>query len=447
MKCKRSIFLLCLGAIFCLNGPSHAQWIVADPGNLAQGIINATKNITQTSSTAANMIKNFEETVKIYEQGKAYYDALKKVKDLVRDARKVQQTILMMGDITDIYVNSFQKMLSDPSFSAEELSAIAKGYTVLLEESAFVINDLKPIVNNSGLSMTDKERMDAIDQCYEEDTEKEVLREEVERLKAAMEERQQVSSSYDDQVALLEKSYELAAKYMPGGKEGGNSTGKAGAESGGTSEKKTDVSPVSHATKAVVSSLYQIVSDSEFVRQFGQPKNYAFHTATSEEVSKEKNTICAVVHEDQTLVNGQSVRLRITEPVRTGGQLIPRNTILTGVGRILGERMEIRVSSIEYEGSIIPVSLQAYDADGQQGVYIPGSMEMTAIKEIAGNLGQNLGGTINISQQDAGEQLLTDLGRGAIQGASQYISKKTREVKVTLKAGYRIFLLPGESNN
>jgi hypothetical protein len=167
MKRKIGIFLLCLGAISGISRPSHAQWIVADPGNLAQGIINATKNIVQTSSTAANMIKNCEETVKIYEQGKTYYDALKKVKDLVRDARKVQQTILMMGDITDIYVHSFQKMLSDPSFSAEELSAIAQGYTVLLEESSFVINDLKPIVNNSGLSMTDRERMEAIDLCYD----------------------------------------------------------------------------------------------------------------------------------------------------------------------------------------------------------------------------------------------------------------------------------------
>lgn len=40
-----------------------------DPGNLAQGIINASKNIVQTSSTAQNMIKNFQETVKIYQQG------------------------------------------------------------------------------------------------------------------------------------------------------------------------------------------------------------------------------------------------------------------------------------------------------------------------------------------------------------------------------------------
>ena len=52
-----------------------------------------------------------QETVKIYEQGKKYYDALKSVNNLVRDARKVQQTILMVGDITDIYVNSFQRML------------------------------------------------------------------------------------------------------------------------------------------------------------------------------------------------------------------------------------------------------------------------------------------------------------------------------------------------
>lgn len=165
---KLKIFILCLGTIFFINQKSHAQWVVTDPGNLAQGIINATKNIVQTSTTATNMIKNFEETVKIYQQGKEYYDALKKVKGLVRDARKVQQTILMMGDITDIYVNSFQKMMSDPYFSVEELNAIAMGYTILLEESSNVLTDLKSIVNESSLSMNDKERMDIINQCYEQ---------------------------------------------------------------------------------------------------------------------------------------------------------------------------------------------------------------------------------------------------------------------------------------
>ena len=164
---RLKIFMLCLVALF-VSQTSRAQWVVTDPGNLAQGIINATKNIVHTSSTASTMIQNFQETVKIYKQGKEYYDALKKVKNLVRDARKVQQTILLVGDITDIYVNSFERMLNDPYFTVEELSAIALGYTKLLEESAHLLNDLKSVVNENGLSMSDKDRMDIIDKCYSE---------------------------------------------------------------------------------------------------------------------------------------------------------------------------------------------------------------------------------------------------------------------------------------
>ena len=156
------LFSLCL----LLAGRANAQWVVTDPGNLPQGIINATKNIVQTSKTASNMVSNFQETVKIYEQGKKYYDALKSVSNLVKDARKVQQTILMVGDITDIYVNSFQKMLHDENFTPEELSAIAFGYTKLLEESNGVLTDLKNVVNITTLSMTDKDRMDVVDRCY-----------------------------------------------------------------------------------------------------------------------------------------------------------------------------------------------------------------------------------------------------------------------------------------
>ena len=148
---KKKILMLCMGCFF-ISLTAKPQWVVSDPGNLAQGIINAAKNIVHTSSTASNMLNNFQETVKIYKQGKEYYDGLRKIKNLVRDARKVQQTILMVGDITDIYVNSFERMLSDPYFTPEELSAIAIGYTKLLEESAHLMND--------------KERMDIIDRCY-----------------------------------------------------------------------------------------------------------------------------------------------------------------------------------------------------------------------------------------------------------------------------------------
>jgi putative uncharacterized protein (fragment) len=89
---------------------------------------------------------------------------------------------------------------------------------------------------------------------------------------------------------------------------------------------------------------------------------------------------------------------------------------------------------------IIPVELTVVDGDGQEGIFIPGSMEIDAIREIAANLGGNLGTTINLNQQSAGDQLLTDLGKGAIQGTSQYIAKKMRTIKVHLKAGYNLML-------
>ena len=119
----------------------------------------------------SNMIRRrvlslLQETVKIYEQGKKYYDALKSVNNLVKDARKVQQTILMVGDITDTYVTSFQKMMRDDNFTVEELGAIAFGYTKLLEESNDVLTELKNVVNITTLSMTDKERMDVVERCY-----------------------------------------------------------------------------------------------------------------------------------------------------------------------------------------------------------------------------------------------------------------------------------------
>lgn len=158
--------LMALTICLLWSGSANAQWVTFDPTNLAGSIINTTKSIVQTSTTATNMINNFKETKKLYDQGKKYYDALKKVNNLVKDARKVQQTILMIGEISDIYVNSFEVMMQDENFTIEELGAIAMGYTKLLEESNNVISDLKDIVNDSSLSMTDKERMDMIDSAY-----------------------------------------------------------------------------------------------------------------------------------------------------------------------------------------------------------------------------------------------------------------------------------------
>lgn len=116
-----------------------------------------------------------------------------------------------------------------------------------------------------------------------------------------------------------------------------------------------------------------------------------------------------------------------------------RNTAIVGTARIQGERLEIEISSIECQGSIYEVELKVYDSDGQEGINIPGSMESDALHEIGANMGSTMGSSINIST-NTGAQIASDVGRGLINGVSQYLTKKMRTVKVYVKAGYRVML-------
>lgn len=276
------------------------------------------------------------------------------------------------------------------------------------------------------------------------DEEKEDMRKELEELREMAYNRQTEKETVDDQFALLEKSYQLAAKYMPSGGQGSANTPSVPAEE--TSKPKVTerngkalMTPVAQVKERTVSSLSQPMSDVEFAQEYSVERNLVFHTAVGTATTTEKNTIKACVNGNQTVLDGEGVRLRLLEAMRAGETILPRNSLITGVCKITGERLKITIQSLEYGGTIIPVSLTVFDADGQEGIFIPGSMEMNAVKEIAANMGSSLGSSINIST-DAGAQLASDLGKGVIQGTSQYIAKKMRTVKVHLKAGYNLML-------
>ena len=165
---KKVLYLVCTALMLAVAPSAKAQWVVTDPTNLASGILNSANEIVQTSSTVSNVIKNFNEVKKVYEQGKEYYDKLKAINNLVKDARKVQQTVILVGDVSEMYVKNFGKMMNDPNFTAQELTAIGNGYSALLGESTELLKELKQIVTSSSLSLNDKERMDIIDRVYKE---------------------------------------------------------------------------------------------------------------------------------------------------------------------------------------------------------------------------------------------------------------------------------------
>ena len=359
------------------------------------------------------------DKVKAYEQG-----AMEERKE--NRSRAMQQ----LGDMFDREVAEVDGGrdfdLANPGGTEEAEKSVPKA----IQSSAAAYRDLNATLGNF------------YEQPKNDNAEMDELLERISSLELELESEKGKSSSMDDQVALMEKSYELAAKYMGGQNNGKPETvqspepspvqkaGKAG---------KNRAAPVRQVAHQVVSSLGQPMSNAEFVASFSQECNRSFNTAIGGTTVSDKNTISACVYGAQSVTDGQAVRLRLLEPMAVADRIIPRNAVVVGTAKIQDERLDIGITSLEYDGTIIPVELAVYDTDGQPGIFIPNSMEMNAVREVAANMGGSLGSSINIST-NAGAQLASDLGKGLIQGTSQYIAKKMRTVKVHLKAGYKVML-------
>ena len=249
-------------------------------------------------------------------------------------------------------------------------------------------------------------------------------------------------TTVDDQLALMEKSYQMAAKYLPTGTNSPDAlpSSNSPATSQVSTQKEHFVSFTS-ARKNIVSALYREPSDSAFLADWSQNKNRGFYTAGAEQqLAQPKNSIKACVHDAQTVVGETGVRLRLLEVAKTPGRTIPKGTIVTANAKFQGGRLQLKVTSVELDGNIIPVEITIYDLDGQQGLYVPYSPEMNALTEMAGNMSQQSGTSLMLTQ-NAGQQVAADLSRGVVQGISGYFAKKVRTPKVTLKAGHQVFLV------
>ncbi|TDE53299.1 conjugative transposon protein TraM [Flavobacterium sp. GT3P67] len=269
------------------------------------------------------------------------------------------------------------------------------------------------------------------------------LRKQLEELKGKLAEKDVPAGvTVDNQLALMEKSYQMAAKYLPSGTNMGepalaNSTVP---KSSGTRQKEPFVA-FSSTRKNTISALYREPTDSVFLADWSQNKRSRFYTAGAvEQVVQPKNSIKAYVQETQTIIGETGVRLRLLEPAQTPNRSIPKGTTLTANAKLEGGRLQLKVTSIELDGNIIPVDITIYDLDGQQGLYVPYSHEMNALAEMAGNMSQQSGTSLMLTQS-AGQQVAADLSRGVVQGISGYFSKKVKTPKVTLKAGHQLFLV------
>ena len=400
-----AMVLVFLGAMWLIFAPSSGK--EQEPGTGGY-------NIEMPDADKANR-QIIGDKAKAYEQGA--------MEERQADRSRAMQELGDMFDSEVAETDGGDFDLANPGGTEENVKSAPK----TIQSSAAAYRDLNATLGNF------------YEQPENDNAEMDELLERIASLESELESEKGKASAMDDQVALMEKSYELAAKYM-GGQNGGKPEPVQAAEPYPVQKAgKNTAKPVRQVAHQVVSSLGQQMSNAEFVASFSQERNRSFNTAVGVTTVSDRNTIPACVYGAQSVTDGQAVKLRLLEPMAVAGRIIPRNAVVVGTAKIQGERLGIGITSLEYEGTVIPVELEVYDTDGQPGIFIPNSMEMNAVREVAANMGGSLGNSINIST-NAGAQLASDLGRGLIQGTSQYIAKKMRTDGAHLKAGYRVML-------
>jgi len=169
--------------------------------------------------------------------------------------------------------------------------------------------------------------------------------------------------------------------------------------------------------------------------------NFFYTVDENIEQEQQQNSIEAVIHETQTIVNGSVIKLRLGSDIFLQGTIIPKNTFLYGMASLKGERLEVKINNIQYRNSIFPVELTVYDMDGIDGIYIPGAINRDVVKSSADRSIQTLGLT---GLTDSWGAQAAGMG---IEAAKSLMSKKVKLIKVVVKAGYQVLLYDEKQKN
>lgn len=161
-------------------------------------------------------------------------------------------------------------------------------------------------------------------------------------------------------------------------------------------------------------------------------KGFYSYSDEKELKGEEQNAIEAIIANNQTIVNGAVVKFRTINDIFINGKLIPKNTLVSGIAVLQGERLTIEINSIRSGKSLYNVKLEVYDMDGLPGIYIPGTINREVAKE-------SLNNSLSLADMTAIDPSLkaqaTATGIGALKSL---VGKKAKLVRVQVKAGYKV---------
>lgn len=150
-----------------------------------------------------------------------------------------------------------------------------------------------------------------------------------------------------------------------------------------------------------------------------------------------------------SVTNGSTIKIRIISETKLqlqGEELsLQPNTLITGVCSIGGDRIMIKVTNLRIDNYLYPVSMQVYDLDGQQGIYVKDLAQKTQLNSaLVQSASQSVQPSYLIGQGNIGNQVGTQIATNTLQSVSNVgrniLTTKIAQVKAFIRPNYRVLL-------
>ncbi|MFA6084756.1 conjugative transposon protein TraM [Mucilaginibacter sp.] len=153
---------------------------------------------------------------------------------------------------------------------------------------------------------------------------------------------------------------------------------------------------------------------------------------------KDPAFISAVIDENVTGYAGSRLRLKLLEDIKAGNNLVKKGTYLFAqINGFTEQRVTLTISSILYDGKILPVKLDIYDMDGLPGLYVPSS----AFRDFTKDLGSNSMQGVTIDGSSGNSQFIMSSLSKVFQSTSSAIADLIRKNKAKLKYNSYLYLI------
>ncbi len=139
--------------------------------------LNQLKNILRDMKKGYQVVSNGYTTIKNISEGNfnlhdTFISGLMTVSPAIKKYKRVADIIRYQKNIVNGYRNAFTRFKSNGSFNPDEIEYLGKVYHNLFNQSLRSLDELATVITSSKLSMSDDERLAAIDRIFADTEEK-----------------------------------------------------------------------------------------------------------------------------------------------------------------------------------------------------------------------------------------------------------------------------------